>query len=83
MYERFQSARKSDSEQRIKKYITAVQTQFEHKVKFIRHDGAREFGTASLKAFYDDQGIEQQVTVPYAHYCKPTKPKGLDQLTSE
>lgn len=58
---------KSDSEECIKKYITAVQTQFEYNVKFIRHDGAREFATASLKAFHADRGIEQQVTVLYAH----------------
>uniref|UniRef100_A0AAV1UL18 Integrase catalytic domain-containing protein n=1 Tax=Peronospora matthiolae TaxID=2874970 RepID=A0AAV1UL18_9STRA len=58
---------KSDSEECIKKYIMAVQTQFNYKVKFIRHDGARKFSTASLKAFYDDQGIEQHLTVPYAH----------------
>ena len=42
---------KSDSEECIKKYIATVQTQFEYKVKFIRHDGAREFATTSLKAF--------------------------------
>uniref|UniRef100_A0AAV1V0R7 Integrase catalytic domain-containing protein n=1 Tax=Peronospora matthiolae TaxID=2874970 RepID=A0AAV1V0R7_9STRA len=52
----------SDSEECIKKYIMAVQTQFDYKVKFVRHDGAREFAANSLKAFYDDQGIEQQVT---------------------
>ena len=48
---------KYDSEECTKKYITAVQTQFECKAKFIRHDGTREFATASLKALYDDQGI--------------------------
>uniref|UniRef100_A0AAV1UR66 Integrase catalytic domain-containing protein n=2 Tax=Peronospora matthiolae TaxID=2874970 RepID=A0AAV1UR66_9STRA len=58
---------KYDSEECIKKYIMAVQTQFNYKVKFIRHDGARKFSTALLKAFYDDQGIEQQVAVPHAH----------------
>lgn len=31
---------KSDSEACIKKYIVAVQTQFDKKVKFVRHDGA-------------------------------------------
>lgn len=34
-------------------------------VKFVGHDGAREFATTSLKFFYDDEGIE--ITVPYAH----------------
>uniref|UniRef100_H3H942 Integrase catalytic domain-containing protein n=1 Tax=Phytophthora ramorum TaxID=164328 RepID=H3H942_PHYRM len=51
----------------IKTYVTKVQTQFGKKVKFVRHDGAREFATNSLKAFYEVEGIEQQTTVPYAH----------------
>ena len=41
---------KSDSKECIKKYMAEVQTQLEYKVKFIRHDGVREFATASLKA---------------------------------
>ncbi|KAG2760749.1 hypothetical protein Pcac1_g27384 [Phytophthora cactorum] len=49
-----------------------VQTQFGKKVKFVRHDGAREFATNSLKAFYEDEGIEQQTTVPYAHQTNGT-----------
>ncbi|KAG2758340.1 hypothetical protein Pcac1_g29506 [Phytophthora cactorum] len=40
-----------------------VQKQFGKKVKFVRHDGAREFATNSLKDFYEDEGIEQQTTV--------------------
>ncbi|KAG3118803.1 hypothetical protein PI126_g24564 [Phytophthora idaei] len=48
-------------------YIVKVQKQFGKKVKFVRHDGAREFATNSLKDFYEDEGIEQQTTVPYAH----------------
>uniref|UniRef100_A0AAV1VBT5 Integrase catalytic domain-containing protein n=1 Tax=Peronospora matthiolae TaxID=2874970 RepID=A0AAV1VBT5_9STRA len=58
---------KSESEDYIWKYITMVQTQFCKKVKFVRHDGAREFATNSLQLFYEDEGIEQQTTVPYAH----------------
>ena len=58
---------KSDSEEFIKTYILKVQTQFGKKVKFVRHDGAREFATNPLKFFYEDEGIEQQITVPYAH----------------
>uniref|UniRef100_H3H4R2 Integrase catalytic domain-containing protein n=1 Tax=Phytophthora ramorum TaxID=164328 RepID=H3H4R2_PHYRM len=58
---------KSESEDCIKTYVTKVQTQFGKKVKFVRHDGAREFATNSLKAFYEVEGIEQQTTVPYAH----------------
>ncbi|KAG2858560.1 hypothetical protein PC114_g28424 [Phytophthora cactorum] len=56
---------KSESEDCIKTYIMKVQKQFGKKVKFVRHDGAREFATNSLKAFYEDEGIEQQTTVPY------------------
>ena len=37
------------------KYIMAVQTQFDFKVKFVRHDDAWEFATTSIKAIYDDQ----------------------------
>ena len=55
-----------------KKYIMAVHTQFDCKVKFVRHDGAREFATTSLKSFYDDQGIERQDTIPYAHQTNGT-----------
>ena len=82
MHEGFQSARQSDSEECIKKYIAAVQTKFEYKVKFIRHDGAREFATASLKAFYDDQGIEQQVTVPYAHQTNGTAERAIRTIVT-
>uniref|UniRef100_A0AAV1TW93 Uncharacterized protein n=1 Tax=Peronospora matthiolae TaxID=2874970 RepID=A0AAV1TW93_9STRA len=58
---------KFDSETCIKKYTVAVQMQFDCTVKYVRHNGARECASTSLKAFYDGQGIEQQVTVPYAH----------------
>ncbi|KAG3004972.1 hypothetical protein PC121_g25485 [Phytophthora cactorum] len=53
---------KSESEDCIKTCIMKVQTQFGKKVKFVRHDGAREFVTNSLKDFYEDEGIEQQTT---------------------
>uniref|UniRef100_A0AAV1TTW8 Integrase catalytic domain-containing protein n=2 Tax=Peronospora matthiolae TaxID=2874970 RepID=A0AAV1TTW8_9STRA len=59
---------KSDSEECIKKYIMAVQTQFNYKVKFIRHDGARKFSTGLLKAFYDDQGSK----LPFHMRIRPT-----------
>ena len=45
----------------------AVQMQFNKKVTFIRHDGARGFATSSIKAFYEEKDIEQQVTVPHAN----------------
>ncbi|KAG4036595.1 hypothetical protein PC123_g27836 [Phytophthora cactorum] len=61
---------KSESEdciKTIKTYIMKVQKQFGKKVKFVRHDGAREFATNSLKDFYEDEGIEQQTTVPASY----------------
>uniref|UniRef100_A0AAV1TJ84 Uncharacterized protein n=1 Tax=Peronospora matthiolae TaxID=2874970 RepID=A0AAV1TJ84_9STRA len=38
-----------------------VQTQFSKKVKFVRHYGACELATNSLRIFYEDEGIEQHV----------------------
>ena len=58
---------KSNSVVFIKTYILKIQTQFGKNVKFVRHDGAREFANNSIKLFYEDEGIEQQITVPYAH----------------
>uniref|UniRef100_A0AAV1VN33 Integrase catalytic domain-containing protein n=1 Tax=Peronospora matthiolae TaxID=2874970 RepID=A0AAV1VN33_9STRA len=72
----------SDSEECIKKYIVAVQTQFDYKVKFVRHDGARESVANSLKAFYDDQRIEQQVTVPYAHQTNGTAERAIRTIVT-
>ena len=51
---------KLESEDNVKKYIKMVQTQFGKKVKFVRHDGAREFATNSLRNFYENEGIEQK-----------------------
>uniref|UniRef100_H3GST5 Integrase catalytic domain-containing protein n=1 Tax=Phytophthora ramorum TaxID=164328 RepID=H3GST5_PHYRM len=68
---------KSESEDCIKTYVTKVQTQFGKKVKFVRHDGAREFATNSLKAFYEVEGIEQQTTVPYAHQTNGTAERAI------
>uniref|UniRef100_A0AAV1TI36 Integrase catalytic domain-containing protein n=1 Tax=Peronospora matthiolae TaxID=2874970 RepID=A0AAV1TI36_9STRA len=72
----------SDSEECIKKYIVAVQTQFDYKVKFVRHDGARESVANSLKAFYDDQRIEQQVTVPYAYQTNGTAERAIRTIVT-
>lgn len=58
---------RSESEMYLRKFITKVERQFDAKVKFVRHDGAKEFKTNSLRAFYDDNGIEVQPTVRYAH----------------
>ena len=73
---------KSDSEVCIKKYIVAVHTQFSKKVKFVRHDGAREFKTTLLRAIYEDQGIEQQVTVPYARQTNGTAERAIRTIVT-
>ena len=73
---------KSESEDCIKRYIMAVQTQFDTKVKFVRHDGAREFAASSIKEFYEDQGIEQQVTVPYAHQTNGTAERAIRTIVT-
>ncbi|KAG4039410.1 hypothetical protein PC123_g25040 [Phytophthora cactorum] len=73
---------KSESEECLKNYIMKVQTQFGKRVKFVRHDGAREFATKSLKAFYEDQGIEQQTTVPYAHQINGTAERAIRTIVT-
>ncbi|KAG2812911.1 Retrovirus-related Pol polyprotein from transposon TNT 1-94 [Phytophthora cactorum] len=73
---------KSESEDCIKTYIMKVQTQFGKKVKFVRHDGARGFATNSLKAFYKDEGIEQQTTVPYAHQTNGTAERAIRTIVT-
>ena len=73
---------KSESEDCLKTYIKMVQAQFNKKVKFVRHDGAREFATGSLKAFYEDQGIEQQTTVPYAHQTNGTAERAIRTIVT-
>ncbi|KAG2878814.1 hypothetical protein PC115_g22966 [Phytophthora cactorum] len=73
---------KSESEDCIKTYIMKVQTQFGKKVKFVRHDGACEFATNSLKAFYEDEGIEQQTTVPYAHQTNGTAERAIRTIVT-
>uniref|UniRef100_H3H945 Integrase catalytic domain-containing protein n=1 Tax=Phytophthora ramorum TaxID=164328 RepID=H3H945_PHYRM len=73
---------KSESKDCIKTYVTKVQTQFGKKVKFVRHDGAREFATNSLKAFYEVEGIEQQTTVPYAHQTNGTAERAIRTIVT-
>ena len=73
---------KSESEDYIKRYILQVQTQFGKKVKFVRHDGAREFETNSIQVFYEDEGIEQQVTVPYAHQTNGTAERAIRTIVT-
>uniref|UniRef100_A0AAV1VC82 Polyprotein n=1 Tax=Peronospora matthiolae TaxID=2874970 RepID=A0AAV1VC82_9STRA len=71
-----------ESEECIKKYITMIQTQFNKKVKFVRHDGAREFATNSLQDFYEVEGIEQQTTVPYAHQANGTAERAIRTIVT-
>ncbi|KAG3230072.1 hypothetical protein PI124_g24829 [Phytophthora idaei] len=76
---------KSESEdciKTIKTYIMKVQRQFGKKVKFVWHDGAREFATNSLKDFYEDEGIEQQTTVPYAHQTNGTAERAIRTIVT-
>ncbi|KAG2876788.1 hypothetical protein PC115_g23527 [Phytophthora cactorum] len=73
---------KSESEDCIRTYIMKVQKQFGKKVKFVRHDGAREFATNSLKDFYEDEGIEQQTTVPYAHQTNGTAERAIRTIVT-
>lgn len=73
---------KSESEDCIKKYIMAVQTHFGGKVKFVRNDGAGECATTSIKAFYNAQGIEQLVTVPYAHQTNGTVERAIRTIVT-
>ena len=72
---------KSKSEDHIKCYIVKIQTQFGKKVKFVCHD-AREFATNSLKNFYEDEGIEQQTTVPYAHQTNGTAERAIRAIVT-
>uniref|UniRef100_A0AAV1UJD7 Integrase catalytic domain-containing protein n=1 Tax=Peronospora matthiolae TaxID=2874970 RepID=A0AAV1UJD7_9STRA len=68
---------KSESEDCIKNHIIKIQTQFGTKIKFVRHDGAHEFATNSIKTFYENHGIEQQITVPYAHQTNGTAERAI------
>ncbi|CAH0520227.1 unnamed protein product [Peronospora belbahrii] len=45
---------------------------------------ARELATSSLQDFYEDEGIEQQTTVPYAHQNNGTAiaPSGLSSRSA-
>ncbi|KAG3176917.1 hypothetical protein PC128_g17075 [Phytophthora cactorum] len=41
-----------------------------------------KFATNSLKAFYEDQGIEQQTTVPYAHQANDTAERAIRTIVT-
>uniref|UniRef100_A0AAV1TF55 Integrase catalytic domain-containing protein n=1 Tax=Peronospora matthiolae TaxID=2874970 RepID=A0AAV1TF55_9STRA len=72
----------SESENYITRYIKMVQAQFGKKVKLVRHDGAREFATNSLQEFYEDEGIEQQTMVPYAHQTNCTVERAIRTIVT-
>uniref|UniRef100_A0AAV1UPJ3 Integrase catalytic domain-containing protein n=1 Tax=Peronospora matthiolae TaxID=2874970 RepID=A0AAV1UPJ3_9STRA len=73
---------KSESENYITRYIKMVQAQYGKKVKLVRHDGAREFATNSLQKFYEDEGIEQQTTVPYTHQTNGTAERAIRTIVT-
>lgn len=73
---------KSESGALIMKFIKQVANQFDRRVKFVRHDGAKEFATNDLKAFYTDRGIEPQVTVPYAHQTNSTAERNIRSIVT-
>ena len=70
-------AKKSDSAKYLMRYINSVEVQFNAKVKRVRHDGAKEFASTQLDTFYASKGIEQQVTVPYAHQTNGTAERAI------
>ena len=78
----FCMSHKSDSESNIKKFIVQVGNQFDARVKFVRHDSAKEFATNSIKDFYVKHGIEQQVTVMYAHQSNGTAERAIRTIVT-
>ena len=71
------ACRQAGYEDFTKTYILEIQRQFGMKVKFVRHDRASKFATNSLKIFYEDQGIAQQIRVPYAHQTNGTAERAI------
>ena len=62
--------------------IKMVQAQFGKKIKFVRHDEAHEFASNSLQESYGDKGIEQQMTVPYAHQTNGTAERVIRSIVT-
>jgi len=50
----------------IKARITQLETLTGIKVKRVRHDGAKEYVSHDLKAWYDSKGITLEKTAPYS-----------------
>jgi len=63
---------KSESASKIMAYINKVEKQVNARVKVVRHDGALEFSTKELQRYYEQKGIQQQITVRYAHSTNGT-----------
>lgn len=57
---------KSDTEDRIKEYISMVQNKFNCKPKVIRSDRGGEFMSNELMKFMRENGIKTQYTAPYS-----------------
>ncbi len=74
--------KRSDSAQHLMRYISTIERQFKTKVKCVRHDGAKEFDSKELDAFYASKGIEQQVTVPYAHQTNGTAERAIRTIVT-
>jgi len=49
----------------LKTRIKQLETLMGVKVKRVRHDGAMEYATNDLKAWYEDKGITSEMTAPY------------------
>ncbi|KAF1332330.1 putative Integrase, partial [Globisporangium splendens] len=52
---------KSDSEALLKKFIIQVGNQFGKRVKFVRHDGAKEFATSSISNFMPTVALNNNI----------------------
>lgn len=73
---------KSQSSELIMNFINQVANHFDKRVKFVRHDGAKEFATNAIKEYYSDHGIEQQVTVRYAHQTNSTAERNIRTIVT-
>lgn len=66
-------------------FIAKAERQLDIKVKFVRHDGAKDLKTNLVVDFYNEHGIHVQSTVPYANQTNGTaerKTKLLGQLVA-
>ncbi|GAB9475053.1 Copia protein [Globisporangium polare] len=73
---------KFDNDAALKKFIALVASQFSKNVKFVRHEGAKEFATNSMKQFNADRSIEQQVASRYAHQTNGTAECGIRSIVT-